>query len=332
MPNSNDDYYGYSPYKLAYEHPSIHGLFVIIRGRANITDKATGKAKGYCITSIGGFAKEMNVSKQTVITWKNILEKEGYIRTVTTGRGKVNKIYPLWNYDNVSMTSEVDLTSKADLNSLGSEVDLNSLGGKVDLTSKADLNSLGGKADLTSKADLNSLSGKADLTSKADFTQLVKQTLPKDKYIELNNNIYANDICVNASCDDVQNNDTQNAKEAPTQKEVSDTLELLFAEWYSSYPRKKGKQGAKKAFLKIMKLTGRAEREAFGDYAGKSCTDKVAMMKQVATRQARETEPQYIPYPSTWLNGYRWQDSTDTAPTANSTEGYSKAYADEFGV
>ena len=44
MPNSNDDYYGYSPYKLAYEHPSIHGLFVIIRGRANITDKATGKA------------------------------------------------------------------------------------------------------------------------------------------------------------------------------------------------------------------------------------------------------------------------------------------------
>lgn len=293
MPNSNDDYYGYSPYKLAYEHPSIHGLFVIIRGRANITDKATGKAKGYCITSIGGFAKEMNVSKQTVITWKNILEKEGYIRTVTTGRGKVNKIYPLWNYDNVSMTSEVDLTSKADLNSLG---------------------------------------GKADLTSKADFTQLVKQTLPKDKYIELNNNIYANDICVNASCDDVQNNDIQNAKEAPTQKEASDTLELLFAEWYSSYPRKKGKQGAKKAFLKIMKLTGRAEREAFGDYAGKSCTDKVAMMKQVATRQARETEPQYIPYPSTWLNGYRWQDSTDTAPTANSTEGYSKAYADEFGV
>lgn len=287
MPNSNDDYYGYSPYKLAYEHPSIHGLFVIIRGRANITDKATGKAKGYCITSIGGFAKEMNVSKQTVITWKNILEKEGYIRTVTTGRGKVNKIYPLWNYDNVSMTSEVDLTSKADLNSLG---------------------------------------------SKADLTQLVKQALPKDKYIELNNNIYANNICVNASCDDVQNNDIQNAKEALTQKEASDTLELLFAEWYSSYPRKKDKQGAKKAFLKVMKLTGKNEKEAFGEYAGKPPAEKVAMMKQVATRQARETEPQYIPYPSTWLNGCRWQDSTDTAPTSNSTEGYSKAYADEFGV
>ncbi|MDY3738923.1 MAG: helix-turn-helix domain-containing protein [Selenomonadaceae bacterium] len=308
MPNLNDDYYGYSPYKLAYEHPSIHGLFVIIRGRANITDKATGKAKGYCITSIGGFAKEMNVSKQTVITWKNILEKEGYIRTVTTGRGKVNKIYPLWNYDNVSMTSEVDLTSKADLNSLGS------------------------KADLTSKADLNSLGSKVDLTSKADLTQLVKQALPKDKYIELNNNIYANNICVNASCDDVQNNDIQNAKEALTQKEASDTLELLFAEWYSSYPRKKDKQGAKKAFLKVMKLTGKNEKEAFGEYAGKPPAEKVAMMKQVATRQARETEPQYIPYPSTWLNGCRWQDSTDTAPTSNSTEGYSKAYADEFGV
>ena len=62
--------------------------------------------------------------------------------------------------------------------------------------------------------------------------------------------------------------------------------------------------------------------------------DKARMSRATkeATRQARETEPQYIPYPSTWLNGYRWQDSTDTAPTANSTEGYSKAYADEFGV
>ena len=144
--------------------------------------------------------------------------------------------------------------------------------------------------------------------------------------------VIKNDICVNASCDDVQNNDAQNAKEAPTQKEASDTLELLFAEWYSSYPRKKDKQGAKKAFLKIMKLTGKNEKEVFGEYAGKPPAEKVAMMKQVATRQARETEPQYIPYPSTWLNGYRWQDSTDTAPTANSTEGYSKAYADEFGV
>ena len=179
---------------------------------------------------------------------------------------------------------------------------------------------------MTSKADLNSLG------SKADLTQLVKQALPKDKYIELNNNIYANNICVNASCDDVQNNDIQNAKEALTQKEASDTLELLFAEWYSSYPRKKDKQGAKKAFLKVMKLTGKNEKEAFGEYAGKPPAEKVAMMKQVATRQARETEPQYIPYPSTWLNGCRWQDSTDTAPTSNSTEGYSKAYADEFGV
>lgn len=105
-----------------------------------------------------------------------------------------------------------------------------------------------------------------------------------------------------------------------------------FDVFWSEYPCKGNRKTALSHFIKVMKLTGRAEREAFGDYAGKSCTDKVAMMKQVATRQARETEPQYIPYPSTWLNGCRWQDSTDTAPTANSTEGYSKAYADEFGV
>ena len=137
---------------------------------------------------------------------------------------------------------------------------------------------------------------------------------------------------MNASCDDVQNNNAQNAKESPTQKGASDTLELLFAEWYASYPKKKDKKRALSYFLKIMKLTGKKEKEAFGEYAGKSPAEKVAMMKQIATRQAEGKDTQYIPYPSTWLNGYRWQDSTDTAPTANSTEGYSKAYADEFGV
>ena len=141
--------------------------------------------------------------------------------------------------------------------------------------------------------------------------------------------VIKNDICVNASCDDVQNNDTQNAKEAPAQKEASDTLELLFTEWYSSYPRKKDKQRAKKAFLKVMKLTGKNEKEAFGEYAGKPPAEKVAMMKQIATRQAEEKDTQYIPYPSTWLNGYRWQDeTTNTAPTAN-TDIYTELYADE---
>ena len=262
----------------------------------------------------------MNITKRTVINWIKTLEKEKYIHIISTGRGKVNKIYPLWNYSNVSTTSDTDDTSKAVFS------------GETDCTSEANCTS---KADCTSEADCTSkavFSGETDCTSEKSCTQLVNEISPKDKYIELNNNIYANDICVSASHVNAQNENTQNAKETPTQKEASDTLELLFAEWYSSYPRKQDKQRAKKAFLKVMKLTGKKEKDTFGEYAGKSPAEKVAMMKQVATRQARETEPQYIPYPSTWLNGCRWQDSTDTAPTANSTEGYSKAYADEFGV
>ena len=108
-----------------------------------------------------------------------------------------------------------------------------------------------------------------------------------------------------------------------------ETLELLFAEWYASYPKKKDKKRALSYFLKIMKLTGEKEKEAFGEYAGKSPAEKVAMMKQIATRQAEGKDTQYIPYPSTWLNGYHWQDeTTNTAPTAN-TDIYTELYADE---
>ena len=179
--------------------------------------------------------------------------------------------------------------------------------------------------DVTSNKDDTTTSNKDVTTTSNKDVTLVRtvSTYSKD------NNIYANGICVNASCDDVQNNDTQNAKEAPTQKEASDTLELLFADWYSSYPKKKDKKRALSYFLKIMKLTGKKEKEAFGEYAGKPPAEKVAMMKQIATRQAEGKDTQYIPYPSTWLNGYRWQDeTTNTAPTAN-TDIYTELYADE---
>ena len=197
-----------------------------------------------------------------------------------------------------------------------------------------------GIINITSKAgkcsEIRIITPSKDTTSSKDTTPSKDTQIPPRKVssqtsilTSVNNNIYANGICVNASCDDVQNNDTQNAKEAPTQKEASDTLELLFAEWYSSYPRKKDKQRAKKAFLKVMKLTVKNEKEAFGEYAGKPPAEKVAMMKQIATRQAEGKDTQYIPYPSTWLNGYRWQDeTTNTAPTAN-TDIYTELYADE---
>ena len=288
----NVNLYGQIPYYVLSKMPNITSFYALIQGKSR-------NEKGYCYAGTQYFADFFGVPILTIKRWRKTLIEQGFIEIVKGYNRAKNETLGVKVVNKI--TSSKDDTSNKD-----------------DTSSKDD----------TSIKDVTTTSIK-DVTSTSIKDDTLVSTVSK---YSKDNNIYANDICVNASCDDVQNNNAQNAKEAPAQKEASDTLELLFAEWYSSYPRKKGKQGAKKAFLKIMKLTGRAEREAFGDYAGKSCTDKVAMMKQVATRQARETEPQYIPYPSTWLNGYRWQDSTDTAPTANSTEGYSKAYADEFGV
>lgn len=72
----------------------------------------------------------------------------------------------------------------------------------------------------------------------------------------------------------------------------------LFDEFWKAYPRKKDKGHGRKAWAKAVKTTDPA----------------LIIGAAVAFRQwceAEGTEPEFIPYPATWLNGERWLDERD---------------------
>lgn len=67
-----------------------------------------------------------------------------------------------------------------------------------------------------------------------------------------------------------------------------------FNEFWNIYPKKKDKDRAQKAFMRI-----KPNEELFAQM-------KCALDKH--KRSAQWQDAQYIPYPSTWLNGKRWED------------------------
>lgn len=73
--------------------------------------------------------------------------------------------------------------------------------------------------------------------------------------------------------------------------------EEFFNEFWSHYPRKVGKLKAFEAFRKVCKDRKMLE------------TIIAALEKHKKTAQWREV--QYIPHPSVWLNGHRWEDELD---------------------
>lgn len=71
--------------------------------------------------------------------------------------------------------------------------------------------------------------------------------------------------------------------------------EAEFALWYSAYPRKIDKGHARTAFKAARKKT--------------SLETLMAAAEQFALH-SRGTEPKFLAYPATWLNGERWEDET----------------------
>ena len=71
-----------------------------------------------------------------------------------------------------------------------------------------------------------------------------------------------------------------------------------FDDFWQQYPRRIAKGASRKAFDAALKITTAEEiilgAIRFADYC-----------KQVGT------EPRYIPHPSTWLNGERWEDELE---------------------
>jgi len=87
-------------------------------------------------------------------------------------------------------------------------------------------------------------------------------------------------------------------REGVKREEVSDTraaTDVAFAEWWSAYPRKVGKPAARNAFARATKGGATLEQLTAG------------LEGWAAYWQARD-DPEFVPYPATWLNQERWND------------------------
>jgi len=95
---------------------------------------------------------------------------------------------------------------------------------------------------------------------------------------------------------DQKKNNTSSSTASPS----TDSPE--FIRFWSAYPRRVGKGQARKAWATALKRG--ADPEAVIESAGR-----------FAALRGNE-DPKFTPHPSTWLNGERWNDSPDPAPTA----------------
>ena len=75
---------------------------------------------------------------------------------------------------------------------------------------------------------------------------------------------------------------------------MPDFKDISFDDFYKLYPRKISRSNAEKSFKKLNK------RDKVLAYEG--------IVKYNKFWAENKTEPQYIPYPSTWLNQKRWED------------------------
>ena len=73
------------------------------------------------------------------------------------------------------------------------------------------------------------------------------------------------------------------------------TSSTEFEDWYAVYPRKVGRGQAEKAYCKAR-------------YGVSAETLLAGAKAYAALCRAKETDPQYIAHPATWLNGQRWTD------------------------
>jgi hypothetical protein len=106
-------------------------------------------------------------------------------------------------------------------------------------------------------------------------------------------------------------------------KEKSSTIQELFSQFYSAYPRHDSKQIAMLKFAKIMSECKTEDEQ-------KNMLDK--MLKSIETSKSSEQwnkeNGKYIPMPSTWLNQRRWEDEGVVITRSNTVNSeLSKAFA-----
>ena len=138
-------------------------------------------------------------------------------------------------------------------------------------------------------------SGRTGVASTYQFTCLMETDMDDDQgSVTQTPQVISNIIKIN----DNNNNTTWSVTQTPP----------TFDAFWSAYPRKIAKGHARKAFEKACKLADPAEIIA--------AVGKFAYAMQ-------DTEKQYIPHPTTWLNGERWEDDMDdVAPQAKTNADY----------
>ncbi len=84
----------------------------------------------------------------------------------------------------------------------------------------------------------------------------------------------------------------------------TDTYSSDFEQFWSTYPNKKGKRNAYKAYIKATKEQ---------DWPGLAKV-LAAVKAHTSSKDWTKDGGEYIPHPATWLNGGRWSDDIDGAP------------------
>ncbi len=92
---------------------------------------------------------------------------------------------------------------------------------------------------------------------------------------------------------------------SPSPRDVSRADEDRFSRFWAAYPRKVGKQAAKKSWSRL--------------HPSEELTQAIlqAIEAQKQSRQWRENNGQFIPNPATWLNQGRWEDEMPKGESSN---------------
>jgi hypothetical protein len=96
-------------------------------------------------------------------------------------------------------------------------------------------------------------------------------------------------------------NTPSNSPEENEEFEEKEEPQNRFDEFWKAYPRKVSKADAKKAWRKIAPDTALADKI-------------IAAVKIQAKTEKWVKEPEFIPYPASWLNSERWEDEISNAP------------------
>lgn len=116
---------------------------------------------------------------------------------------------------------------------------------------------------------------------------------------------HCSDVCEKVQkCDSIRDREDIE-KETDTDKTPAakpPVVAVDFEKFWSAYPKKVGKQTARKAFSRVKVPVE---------------TLLTAVERQKCSTQWSRDNGQYIPNPATWLNQGRWEDELNTVPTAS---------------